>query len=1098
MKIESFLLLNISFSLFIGLVFETSSVGNARSSLCIERERQALLKFKQGLIDNSGILSSWGIEDEKKECCSWEGVKCSNITGHVVVLDIQPPFMFFNGYSDFSSGSNLRGSITPSLLELQHLKHLDLSYNDFGGSRIPDFIGSFPRLEYLNLEHANFSGEIPHTFGNLTHLQILELSWNQISGPLPNLKTFSALRELHLNNNQFKGILPQSVGQLSKLEILSVNSNFLEGSITESHLSNLSNLKELDLSYNSFSFQLGPNWIPPFELDIISLSRCEMGHHFPQWLRTQKNYSYLDISFVGISGVAPNWFWDLSPEISYFNISNNKISGEIPDLYSKFVASKESNFPVMDFSSNNLSGLVPSFPSYLDTLNLSKNKFVGSISFLCKIANPFFHILDLSNNLLSGELPDCLMEFEELAILNLANNNLHGKIPSSVGALHNIQSLQLQNNNFTGHLPTSLMNCSMLTILDVGGNKLSGEIPSWIGSELTSLVVLSLRVNKFNGKIPPNLCRLNQVHILDLSRNILSGEIPQCLNNFTSFLHEDSLNPSIIINVGGINGQGYYTSAEDYMGDALVQWKSSESVYNKTLGLLKIIDFSSNELVGRVPKGIAQLGGLLSLNLSRNNLTESLDLSKNQLTGRIPTSLAQLNFLSVLDLSSNNLSGKIPSSTQLQSFDPSSYAGNNELCGPPLAKCPGDRDTQSRSGDHRRINNLDEDDNIFSFGFYIEDALELANDMTDIGGLIVHRSVSDFQFLLKKLQKVPWSLNIITGTGVKDLFLGQVQEGILVELCALGWRGKLFSNLSKDQAIAIAQLQSKNDKVASAKPKEVTEPGREEARVVESNGSGAGSSAEVLKMLETLEKRVDSTEKRVETYNPRVDQIPGAPPILKGPDSKRYIQRPFPPSAAPKLIPKRFKMLDIPNFDGFGIHLRPAVACALTSFDLLTNRSTTCLNVILTIAVTGSPRADFNKPLNDSELFVVSIPHRLPSSWCNVHLSLSITFNQWKASSFARLIMSISLKLNFFPDALLQPPTSNCKVLGSDMPFGNDQDRGSHRNATESGSTLAVEIGFAAEPESTLAVQMVVVNSVPPRVPDCSSCLATILLDVED
>ncbi|XP_060189656.1 uncharacterized protein LOC132618652 [Lycium barbarum] len=86
--------------------------------------------------------------------------------------------------------------------------------------------------------------------------------------------------------------------------------------------------------------------------------------------------------------------------------------------------------------------------------------------------------------------------------------------------------------------------------------------------------------------------------------------------------------------------------------------------------------------------------------------------------------------------------------------------------------------------------------------------------------------------------------------------------------------------------------------------------------MVESNGSGAGSSTEVLRMLETLAKRVDSTEKRVETYNSRVDQIPGAPPILKGPDSKRYIQRPFPPSAAPKLIPKRFKMPDIQKYDG--------------------------------------------------------------------------------------------------------------------------------------------------------------------------------------
>ncbi|XP_059295442.1 cytosolic sulfotransferase 5-like [Lycium ferocissimum] len=101
-----------------------------------------------------------------------------------------------------------------------------------------------------------------------------------------------------------------------------------------------------------------------------------------------------------------------------------------------------------------------------------------------------------------------------------------------------------------------------------------------------------------------------------------------------------------------------------------------------------------------------------------------------------------------------------------------------------------------------------------------------------------------------------------------------------------------------EQGIAIARLQNGGDKATPGKTKSVVEPRRDEARMAESNGSGASSSTEVLRMLETLAKRVDSTEKRVETYNSRVDQIPGAPPILKGPDSKKYIQRPFPPSAA--------------------------------------------------------------------------------------------------------------------------------------------------------------------------------------------------------
>ncbi|GMY36252.1 receptor like protein 30 [Fagus crenata] len=55
---------------------------------CVERERQALLEFKKGLIDDDNRLSSWGSEYAKKNCCNWEGVQCSNQTGHVLVLDL--------------------------------------------------------------------------------------------------------------------------------------------------------------------------------------------------------------------------------------------------------------------------------------------------------------------------------------------------------------------------------------------------------------------------------------------------------------------------------------------------------------------------------------------------------------------------------------------------------------------------------------------------------------------------------------------------------------------------------------------------------------------------------------------------------------------------------------------------------------------------------------------------------------------------------------------------------------------------------------------------------------------------------------------------
>ncbi|PQQ01447.1 LRR receptor-like serine/threonine-protein kinase GSO2 [Prunus yedoensis var. nudiflora] len=70
---------------------------------CIERERQALLAFKRGLGDEFNFLSSWGSEAQKQDCCRWEGVYCSNQTGHVIQLDLGhsfPAFTIFGPYMD--------------------------------------------------------------------------------------------------------------------------------------------------------------------------------------------------------------------------------------------------------------------------------------------------------------------------------------------------------------------------------------------------------------------------------------------------------------------------------------------------------------------------------------------------------------------------------------------------------------------------------------------------------------------------------------------------------------------------------------------------------------------------------------------------------------------------------------------------------------------------------------------------------------------------------------------------------------------------------------------------------------------------------------
>ncbi|XP_039687311.1 DNA damage-repair/toleration protein DRT100 isoform X3 [Medicago truncatula] len=53
---------------------------------CNEKDRETLLTFKQGINDSFGMISTWSTE---KDCCSWEGVHCDNITGRVIEIDLK-------------------------------------------------------------------------------------------------------------------------------------------------------------------------------------------------------------------------------------------------------------------------------------------------------------------------------------------------------------------------------------------------------------------------------------------------------------------------------------------------------------------------------------------------------------------------------------------------------------------------------------------------------------------------------------------------------------------------------------------------------------------------------------------------------------------------------------------------------------------------------------------------------------------------------------------------------------------------------------------------------------------------------------------------
>ncbi|XP_050212883.1 receptor-like protein EIX1 isoform X2 [Mercurialis annua] len=636
----------VSLLVFLALaaILDTGSCDGSTNVSCIESEKQALLRFKQGLIDPLERLSSWSASN-KLECCNWTGIICDKLTGHVKELHLDNPYTNWERQmeSEALARSELQGNISASLLDLKYLSYLDLSFNDFGGIPIPSFIGSLLSLTYLDLSKAGFEGLIPYQLGNLINLSLLRV-------PVSYYRA-----NLHVENLNWLS----NLSSLVHLDMSGVNLSAASDSLQI--INKLPSLIELHLSNCGLVLMPSLSLVNLTSLQILEISYSyNFGSSIPKWIFSLSNLISLSLDHNYFEGPIPNSFSNLT-SLKILDLSSNGLTASLPDSLFNLEGLVSLNLEFNSFGDG--------IPYGLKNLTALRNLVLGNIDFAPDTIPEWLYslqdieYLDLRNTNLQGEISNAIQNMTSLVGLELSNNKLEGTLPrTSIGYLNRLRSLHLRNNSLFGEIPETLANCKQLVTLDLGLNNFFGNIPAWLD-------------------------------------NNLSGSIPRCLNNLTAMIDNphsyyqlfhslsfgNFMDEALVV-MKGREAQ-YDTVLTMVTNLDFSSNKLSGEIPEEITALVELIglNLSGNYLTGEIPKNTGNMQKL-----------ESVDLSRNQISGNIPPSLSRLIILSYLDLSYNNLSGQILHSTQLQTFPASRFIGNR-LCGPPLTEnwsseitCPDD------------------------------------------------------------------------------------------------------------------------------------------------------------------------------------------------------------------------------------------------------------------------------------------------------------------------------------------------------------------------------------------------------------------------
>ena len=186
-----------------------------------------------------------------------------------------------------------------------------------------------------------------------TNLQILILPNNKLQGSLPIPPP--SILYYSLSNNMLIGDISQMICELSSLSYLNVSYNNLSCFLPHC-LGDLRNLSILNLQYNNFHGNIPQIIMDGCKLGMITLSQNRFEGPLPRSLANCTTLEVFDIGNKHIIDFFPSWLGIL-PKLRVLILQSNGLYGFIgkPETTSRCP-----KLHVIDVSNNNISGKLPS------------------------------------------------------------------------------------------------------------------------------------------------------------------------------------------------------------------------------------------------------------------------------------------------------------------------------------------------------------------------------------------------------------------------------------------------------------------------------------------------------------------------------------------------------------------------------------------------------------------------------------------------------------------------------------------------------------------------------------------------------------------